>query len=247
MSVTKPKKSVRFNQNAQNVKKGIGFVRPDFSDVKINIKEYYLNNFNKKVNECYTIEGKPLYIKYDFENLRYRCSTIPATSIDMITFLFMILDIILLKDDDVTFIKDIKYYLKFIDSHFKFHINYMKEQSNIDLDVINFYIEIYKKYQEDITVRKEKLNELEELYKNKSLNSDEIEIIEELESNKQKSLNQSNTRLKQRANFIKNYRDNIAREKAAHNAALLQEKEAKLNNNGSCLGSVFKCFQKNSK
>ena len=110
MSDTKGKKlkQVQFDEKKlDKEKKEIGIVRPDFSDLKLNIKEYYLNNFNKKVNQCKNIQGQPLYIIYDFKNLQYRCSAIPATSIDMITFLFMILDIILVKEDDVQFIKDI--------------------------------------------------------------------------------------------------------------------------------------------
>ena len=88
---------VKFDENMLRTKEMYkGVHTPDFSDQKqkINTLVYYLTNFNKTVKECVNIYRQNLYITYDFDTLKYRCSTTPATSIDMITFLFMILDII---------------------------------------------------------------------------------------------------------------------------------------------------------
>jgi hypothetical protein len=231
-------KKVQFDEQIKKMK---GVDTPNFSDQKINTLVYYLTNFNKTVKECVNVEGENLYITYDFDESKYRCSTTPATSVDMITFLFMILDIILVKEDDVKFMIDIKNYYNFINDHFKFHKEIMIK-NKIDKDLINIYIEIYNQYLKDIIAREKKIKEFNKLYDATALNSEEKKIIKDFEQYQKLRDKERYNRLKERSKFIESYRENFSRKKAAKEAARLQKQRYK----NSCLGKLGACFGNNS-
>jgi hypothetical protein len=89
-------KKVRMANNVNNTKlgseckEGLGRpVRPNKNESD-KFAELYLNDYEKK-----NAYGCPGYIMYDFENSQYCCSGRPRTPIEMIWFVFMMLESVL--------------------------------------------------------------------------------------------------------------------------------------------------------
>ena len=86
---------------------------------------------------------------------------------------------------------------------------------------------------------------LKKLHKQNSLSPEEIEIYEEYESDLKNRRNQSDAVLQKRSNFVKDYREEVKREKAA-NAAAKEARAQKQEYKKSCLGKLSACFGNNS-
>ena len=91
-----PKKQVKMANNVNNKKlgsecrEGLGRpVRPNKNESD-KFAELYLNDYEKK-----NAYGCPGYMMYDFENSQYCCSSRPRTAIEMISFVFMMLESVL--------------------------------------------------------------------------------------------------------------------------------------------------------
>jgi hypothetical protein len=113
--IPKPKKQVRMANNVNNrksgadCKEGLGRpIRPNTHESE-KFAELYLKDYERK--NAYGCDG---YMMYDFQNGQYCCSARPRTPVEMIWFIFMMLEGVLDMANGVCHLRVIGYFFDII-------------------------------------------------------------------------------------------------------------------------------------
>ena len=165
--IPKPKKQVRMANNVNSrksgaeCKEGLGRpVRPNKNESE-KFAELYLKDYEKE--NAYGCSG---YMMYDFKNGQYCCSARPRTPVEMIWFIFMMLEGVLAMANGVCHLRVIGYFFDIILRKVDDQIIKARLQQQYDdyLRMINEQYTEFKKHGDNLFCEEEKriMEEFEE-------------------------------------------------------------------------------------
>jgi hypothetical protein len=179
-------KQVRMANNVNNIKlgseckEGLGRpVRPNKKDYDM-FAELYLKDYEKE-----NAYGCPGYMMFDFENGQYCCSARPRTEVEMMDFIFLMLEVVL-KTNGIVHLRMIGYYF---DRLFKKVPEELKEF-------------IKKRYESYLTAIDEQYVDFKK-HKELPLGADEQQIMDEFEEAERVKESMANANYEKQQIFLK--------------------------------------------
>jgi hypothetical protein len=179
-------KKVRMANNVNNVKLGAecreGLGRPLRPNKNESDKfaELYLNDYEKK-----NAYGCPGYMMYDFENAQYCCSSRPRTPVEMISFVFMMLESVL-RTNGIGHLRVIGYYFDIL-------LRKVPEEKKAGLQ---------RQYDEYLRMIDEQYIDFRK-YADDPLSESEQQIMDEFEEEELKKESMADANYEKQQNFLK--------------------------------------------
>jgi hypothetical protein len=186
MERLKKAKQVRMANNVNNIKLGSrckeGLGRPMRPNAHESDKfaELYLKDYEKE--NAYGCSG---YMMYDFENSQYCCSARPRTAVEMMDFIFMMLEVVL-KTNGKAHLRMIGYYF---DRLFKKVPEELKDY-------------ITKRYESYVHIIDEQYDDFKK-HKDEPLRADEQRFMDEFEEQERQKESTANANYEKQQNFLK--------------------------------------------
>jgi hypothetical protein len=186
MDRLKKAKQVRMANNVNNIKLGSrckeGLGRPMRPNAHESDKfaELYLKDYEKE--NAYGCSG---YMMYDFENSQYCCSARPRTAVEMMDFIFMMLEVVL-KTNGKAHLRMIGYYF---DRLFKKVPEELKDY-------------ITKRYESYVHIIDEQYDDFKK-HKDEPLRADEQRFMDEFEEQERQKESTANANYEKQQNFLK--------------------------------------------
>lgn len=191
------KKQVRMANHSNNTKsgkeckEGLGRpVKPKKEDNRFpTFAELYLEDYEKE--NAYGCGG---YMMYDFDNSQYCCSSRPRTPIEMLEFVFMLLDSVA-KTNKTVHLRTIDYYFRAL----------MKK---IPEELINIKEAIKERYDNYVEIIEEEYKEFKQAV-DAPLTEEEQEIMDEFDKEQEEKESRANANYEKMQNFLGSQKRNI--------------------------------------